>query len=72
MGAALFPGVGKGADFALPVMVRRGIHFGLGRLFRYAPFAQPAKGAAPIEAKSNRKAKQSTVMLIISDVTISP
>ena len=55
MGAALFPGVGKGAGFALPVIVRFGIHFGLGRMFSYAPFAQPAKGAAPIEAKATAK-----------------
>ena len=59
MGAALFPGVGKGAEFALPVIVRSRIHFGLGGLFSYAPFAQPAKGAAPTRGKSNCKAKRS-------------
>ena len=60
-----------GAVFVLPVMFDLGIHFGFGGLFNSRTFCTTRKGCGTHRGKSNRKAKQSTVMPSISDVTIS-
>ena len=52
MGAALFPGVGKGAVLASPVMsFWDSSRFG--RTFNRAPFAKACKGCATHRGKSN-------------------